>query len=93
MKFISINKSNKPTKKLVITFSEPDLKIHFGSKKSKTYLDHHDKDKRSNYLKRHKPNEDWSKVNAGSLSAFILWGDTTDLNTNLDKYLKRFDIK
>ena len=54
MKFISLKKSNKPTKKLVITFTEPNLTIHFGSKNSSTFLDHHDKLKRSNYLKRHK---------------------------------------
>jgi len=56
-------------------------KIHFGSRNSKIYLDHHDKLKRNNYLKRHKAlGEDWNAINAGSLSAFILRGDSTDLN-------------
>ena len=54
MKFISLEESNKSNKKLVIKFSEPTLMIHFGSKNSLTYLDHHDKHKRSNYLKRKK---------------------------------------
>ena len=54
----------------------------------KTYLDHHDKLKRNNYLKRHKAlGENWNEINAGSLSAFILWGESTDLKTNLYKYL------
>ena len=75
MKFISLEKSNKPNKKLVITFTEPDLTIHFGSKNSSTFLDHHDKVKRSNYLKRHKANENWDQVNAESLSAYIYYGD------------------
>ncbi len=92
MKFISLKKSNKPNKKLVITFTEPDLTIHFGSKNSSTFLDHYDKVKRSNYLKRHKVNEDWNQVNAGSLSAYILWGDTSDLYKNLIKYLDKFSI-
>ena len=92
MKFISLKKSNKPNKKLVITFSEPDLTIHFGSKNSSTFLDHHDKVKRSNYLKRHKVNEDWNQINAGSLSAWLLWGKTTDLITNLINYLDKFNI-
>ena len=92
MKFISLEKSNKPNKKLVITFSEPKLTIHFGSKNSSTYLDHHDKHKRSNYLKRHMVNENWDQVNAGSLSAYLLWGDSTDLNTNLMNYLNHFNI-
>ena len=92
MRFISLEKSNKPDKKLVIKFSEPTLTIHFGSKNSSTYLDHHDKHKRSNYLKRHMVNEDWGNVNAGSLSAYILWGSSTDLNTNLIQYLNKFNI-
>ena len=83
MRFISLDKSNKPNKKLVITFTEPNLTIHFGSKNSSTFLDHHDKVKRSNYLKRHKVNEDWNQVNAGSLSKWLLWGDTSDLYKNL----------
>ena len=92
MRFISLKKSNKPNKKLEITFSEPDLTIHFGSKNSSTFLDHYDKVKRSNYLKRHKVNEDWNQVNAGSLSAYILWGDTSDLYKNLINYLDKFKI-
>jgi hypothetical protein len=92
MKFISLKKSNKPNKKLVITFTEPDLTIHFGSKNSSTFLDHYDKVKRSNYLKRHKVNEDWNQVNAGSLSAYILWGDTSDMYANLINYLDKFKI-
>jgi hypothetical protein len=92
MKFISLEKSNKPNKKLVIQFSEPNLTIHFGSKNSSTYLDHHNKVKRSNYLKRHQVNENWDQVNAGSLSAYILWGPSTEINENLINYLTKFNI-
>ena len=92
MRFISLKKSNKPNKKLVITFSEPNLTIHFGSKNSSTFLDHHDKVKRNNYLKRHKVNEDWNQINAGSLSAYILWGDSSDMYANLISYLDKFNI-
>ena len=92
MKFISLKKSNKPNKKLVITFTEPNLTIHFGSKNSSTFLDHYDKVKRSNYLKRHKVNEDWNQVNAGSLSKWLLWGDSSDLYKNLINYLDKFNI-
>ena len=92
MRFISLKKSNKPNKKLVIQFSEPELTIHFGSKNLSTFLDHQDKTKRSNYLKRHKVNENWDQVNAGSLSAYLLWGSSTDLNTNLTNYLDKFNI-
>ena len=93
MKFISLEKSNKPNKKLVITFSDPKLTIHFGSKNSSTFLDHHDEVKRVNYLKRHIVNEDWNQINAGSLSKWLLWGKTTDLERNLMQYLNHFNIK
>jgi hypothetical protein len=93
MRFISLEKSNKPEKKYVIKFSEPSKTIHFGSKNSSTYLDHKDIKIRENYLKRHAVLEDWNKIGPGSLSAIILWGRTTDLNKNLKYYLNKFDIK
>ena len=91
--FIKLVNSDKPLKKYIFIYKEDNgkiKKIHFGSKGSSTYLDNHDKIKRDNYLKRHKINEDWTKINPGSLSAFILWGDNIDLNKNLNNYLKRF---
>lgn len=93
MRFVSLHQSPRKDKKLVIRFQEPTMVIHFGAKGSKTYIDHHDELKRENYLKRHSVNEDWSKVNAGSLSAYILWGDSTNIDTNLRVFLDTFRIK
>ena len=96
MRFISLGPSTRPTKKLMIKLQTDDDKIrtfHFGSHSSKTYLDHHDKRKRENYLMRHFINEDWSKINAGSLSAFLLWGPNTNLNDNLELYFRNFNIE
>lgn len=67
-------------------------KINFGSAVGSTYIDHGDEVKRTNYLKRHKVNEDWTKVNAGSLSKFILWGDSPDINVNIANYKKKFRL-
>ena len=92
MKFLSLHKSTRRDKKYVIRFENPNLTIYFGSKNSSTFLDHHDEKISENYLKRHGANEDWSKINAGSLSAFLLWGPTTDLRANLSLYLERFGI-
>ena len=92
MKFLSLEPSTRANKKFVIKFSEPTKTIHFGSKNSSTYLDHHDKHKRNNYLVRHFVNEDWTKVNAGSLSSYLLWGRTIDLYKNLLHFLKHFNI-
>ena len=85
-------KSNRPTKKYKIVFSNPKKTIHFGSKNSSTYLDHKDKSKRDAYIARHRVNENWKAINSGSLSRYILWGDSTDLQTNLSSYKKRFNL-
>ena len=93
MRFVSLEPSKRPAKKFVIQFENPKKTIHFGSKNSSTYLDHHDKQKRHNYLMRHMMNEDWENVNAGSLSAYLLWGRSTNLDTNLKYYLNKFNIE
>ena len=93
--FIRLDVSDRPSKKYVFIFRDDNKikKIHFGSRNSQTYLNHHDKLKRNNYLKRHQAlGENWDGINAGSLSAFLLWGDSTDLKTNLYNYLNHFSI-
>ena len=44
--------------------------------------------KRINYFKRHLVNEIWNQINAGSLSAGILWGDSNDIQEKLKDYMK-----
>lgn len=93
MRFVSLEPSTRSDKKYMIEFDEPKKTIHFGSRNSKTYLDHKDKTKRYNYLRRHFVREDWSNpLTPGALSAFLLWGFSTDLTTNLKTFLKRFNI-
>jgi len=66
-------------------------RVHFGAAGSQTYLDHHDKIKRANYLKRHKVNEDWNKPETpGALSRYLLWGDSTSLMMNINDFKERF---
>lgn len=93
MKFISLDPSTRKDKKYKIVFSEPNKTIHFGSKNSSTYIDNKNKTTRKNYLARHKVNEDWNNINAGSLSALILWGNSTDITTNLKSFLNKFKIE
>ena len=96
MYFATLSPSDRKGKKYEIVFVKDNgrtLTIHFGSKTSQTYLDHKDKIKRANYISRHAANENWDEVNAGSLSRYLLWGDSTILNTNLKAYFKRFNIK
>ena len=92
MKFVSLEESNRKGKRFVMVLDEPKRTIHFGSDVGSTYIDEGDKTKRENYIKRHQVNEDWESVNAGSLSRFLLWGDSKNINKNLRSYLERFNI-
>ena len=92
MKFKSLTKSSIKNKKLVLKLTEPNKTIHFGWKGSLTYTNGATEEQRTNYLKRHKVNEDWSSLNPGSASAFILWGKSRDIQTNLNSYLRKFNI-
>jgi len=65
----------------------------FGAEGSETYFVHNDKNKRYAYIARHRANENWEKINAGSLSRFILWGTYTELQKAIKSFLKRFKIE
>ncbi len=89
---LSLKKSKRDKKRFVIKLDNPRQTIHFGYKGGSTYIDHKDKLKRKNYIARHRVNENWGEVNAGSLSRYLLWGEHTNLKDNLEDYLKRFNI-
>jgi len=85
--------SSRKGKRYRMVFANPKLIIDFGLKTGSTYIDHGDEIKRKNYLSRHSKNEDWTKINPGSASAIILWGESKDIGDNLIQYLDKFDIK
>lgn len=80
--------STRKDKKLMLVLVHK--KIHFGSAGSTTFVEGATEKQKENYLKRHSVNEDWSTVNPASLSRFILWGDSRNIRTNIDDYVKRF---
>ena len=92
MKFVSLQKSPIKNKKLVLKLIEPNKTIHFGWKGSLTYINGATDEQRKNYIKRHIVNEDWSSLNPGSASRYILWGDSKNINTNLNSFLRKFNI-
>ena len=67
-------------------------KYHFGLRNGSTYIDHKDKTKRENYIKRHIVRENWNLINSGSLSRYLLWGSSTSLEKNIKDYIKRFNL-
>ena len=88
--FLEIKMSPRKDKKLLFKMDNPKRTFHFGSKASQTYVEGASKEKRLNYIKRHKPRETWNEINAGSLSRYLLWGDSVLISENLEDYLKRF---
>lgn len=86
-----IKPSTRQNKRLQATFSNGKT-VHFGLKGGNTYIDHQDKQKRENYLKRHKAREDWNNpYSAGALSKFLLWGDYKTLEQNHQYFMKKFN--
>jgi len=97
IKLIGVYESTTKNKKLVALFNVNDKlkKVNFGSKSSKTYLDHKDPIKRENYIARHTAlgTEDYNDpLSPASLSMFLLWGKHTDLQMNIKDYINRFKL-
>lgn len=95
MKFIYFGNSRKPNKRFTFHYLTNDgktIKHDFGSPNAHTYIDGASELTKYNYIKRHRVREDWDEINNGSLSRYIIWGDSRDLYFNLIAYLERFDI-
>jgi len=94
-----IYESSRPDKRLVAIFVDENDIIkftsNFGSKHGSTFIDHGDIIKRSNYLKRHSAlNENWDDYkSAGSLSRWILWGPSDNIETNIKAFKKQFNLQ
>lgn len=57
------------------------------------YLTTGNRMKRESYIARHRVNEDWTDpYSAGTLSRYILWGDSRALSRNIADYRKRFSV-
>lgn len=86
-----VTQSNRKDKRYLAVFDN-GTKIHFGSK-GQSFIDHMDEAKRSAYLKRHAKNENWDDpYTAGSLSRWILWGDSSNVNANIKYFKQRFNL-
>ena len=89
---MKIQPSTRKGKRFMVTFKN-GVTTHFGQAGGKTYIDEGDKAKREAYLKRHQARENWDDpYSAGSLSRWLLWGDSTDLETNHRSFMRRFKV-
>jgi|TARA_S200002703_G_scaffold131662_2_gene119279 lipopolysaccharide export LptBFGC system permease protein LptF len=91
-----IEKGTAKNKKWKAIFSDGDKKIkttQFGDNRYEDYTQHKDKSRRDKYRSRHK--KDLARGNymsAGYLSYYLLWGASTNLNTNIKQYKKKFKL-
>lgn len=85
-----------PPHKYTAFFEKDDgkvKKISFGASGYDDYLMTGNKDKRESYISRHRVREDFNNpMTAGALSRWLLWGDSTNLQTNIRAFKKRFGI-
>ena len=65
----------------------------FGAKGYSDFTKHRSESRKKSYILRHKKNENWNDyMSAGSLSRYILWGETT-LKKSIEEYKKRFKLE
>ena len=93
---VVISKSDKKDKKLKAVFTRDNGRektVHFGQAGADDYTITKDKEQRKRYLDRHRKRENWNDyMSAGSLSRWILWGDSS-LATNIKAYKKKYKLK
>lgn len=89
--FITIKNSSKSQKRFDAFIDSKTKIISFGQRGGSTFIDHHDKQKKKNYIKRHCVNEDWTKINAGSLSRYLLWNKPSLVDSAND-FAQRFGV-
>jgi len=98
---MKIEKGTAKNKKFKATFSHiKDGKYQkiktsqFGDNRYQDYTQHKDKERRKKYRARHE--KDLSKgtyMSPGFLSMGILWGDSSSLNSNINSYIKKYNLK
>lgn len=82
--------------KYIGVFEEDEkiTRIPFGAYNYEDYTTHKDKLRRERYIKRHRAREDWNNPKtAGTLSKMILWGNSTNLNTNVKLFKDKFNLE
>lgn len=97
MKLRSVEVSNDGIHKYVANFQREDGSVfstRFGAKGYRDYTNADTtKEVRDAYRARHKKDLDTGDpTRAGYLSYYLLWGDSKNLNTNINAYKKRFKL-
>jgi len=95
-KVIKLENSPIKTKRFRVYLND-DTHYDFGLYGGHTYLDHHDKNKRDNYRKRHYAQEqkfiDDLIPSPALFSYWLLWGDSVDIDKNIKTLNKKFSSR
>ena len=87
----------KNKKWMAIFYDDAGKKIktsQFGDKRYQDYTQHRDKSRRDKYRTRHKTDlSTGDYMKPGFLSYYLLWGESTSLQSNINKYARRFKLK
>jgi hypothetical protein len=96
MKLLSVTRSPKADKKWMAKFETDTGRTkttHFGAKGMDDYTITHDKEQRDRYRTRHKKDlATGDPTRAGFLSYWLLWGDSTNLQTNISSYKSKYSL-
>jgi hypothetical protein len=66
--------------------------VRFGARGYEDYTTHHDKARRAAYRKRHAHDNLDDPTTPGSLSYYLLWGESTSLNENIKLFKQKFNL-
>ena len=94
-KLLKVEKANDGKHKFVAIFEKDGHEKHvpFGSKNMDDFTLTKDRDQRQRYRTRHsKDLETLDPTRAGYLSYYILWGDSTSVEKNIQAYKKMFGL-
>ena len=95
VKLISIRSSKNPDKKWTAIFkldSGKEKKVRFGQKGATDYTVGASLTQRKSYRARHSVDNLHDPMSAGALSYYILWGDSRNMNSNIQTYKRKFNI-
>jgi hypothetical protein len=90
---MEIKPSTREGKKYMAIFQNPKKTVHFGSAGMDDYTLTKNKEQRERYRTRHKKDlETNDPRRAGFLSYYLLWGDSTSLQTNIRDFKTKFNV-
>jgi hypothetical protein len=92
VKLLKVVRSTNPKKKYTALFDD-GKKTSFGASGYQDYTQHHDRERREAYRRRHQDDLDTDDpTRAGFLSYYILWGDSINIDSNIAAYKRKFNM-